>query len=158
MCLWWLYFDVVAKVAEAVLRDSSGTERVRLARDSYTYIHFLFVAGIVFVAFGLVVLIGDHGHADAGRYALYGGVVCYLAGHVLFRLRNVGGVNPARAVAALVLLAGIPTLGGLSTLGQVAVPAIVLTAVVVVEVSAFREQRDAVRHRVEPDSVSCEDR
>ena len=151
VCLWWLYFDVVARVAEDVLRRSSGIERARLARDSYTYIHFLFVAGIVFVAFGLVVLIGDHGHVDAGRYALYGGIVCYLVGHLLFRLRNVGGINVARTVAALVLLAGIPTLGGLSTLGQVAVPAVVLSAVVVFEVRAFREPRDAIRHhRREP--------
>ena len=147
VCLWWLYFDVVARVAEDVLRQSSGIARARLARDSYTYIHFLFVAGIVFVAFGLVVLIGDHGHVDAGRYALYGGIVCYLVGHFLFRLRNVGGINVARTVAALVLLAGIPTLGGLSTLGQVAVPAVVLSAVVVFEVRAFREPRDAIRHR-----------
>ena len=147
VCLWWLYFDVVAHVAEDVLRRSSGIERARLARDSYTYIHFLFVAGIVFVAFGLVVLIGDHGHVDAGRYALYGGIVCYLVGHLLFRLRNVGGINIARTVAALVLLAGIPTLGGLSTIGQVAVPAVVLSAVVVFEVRAFREPRDAIRHQ-----------
>ena len=147
VCLWWLYFDVVARVAEDVLRRSSGIERARLARDSYTYVHFLFVAGIVFVAFGLVVLIGDHGHVDAGRYALYGGIVCYLVGHLLFRLRNVGGINVARTVAALVLLAGIPTLGGLSTLGQVAVPAVVLSAVVVFEVRAFREPRDAIRHQ-----------
>jgi low temperature requirement protein LtrA len=145
--LWWLYFDVVAKVAEDVLRQASGIERARLARDSYTYVHFLFVAGIVFVALGLVVLIGDHGHADAGRYALYGGIVCYLVGHAAFRLRNVGGVNMARAVTGLLLLAGIPTLGGLSTLGQVAVPALMLSALVVFEVSAFRELRDAIRHR-----------
>ena len=147
VCLWWLYFDVVAKVAEDVLRRSSGIERARLARDSYTYIHFLFVAGIVFAALGLVVLIGDHGHVDAGRYALYGGTVCYLFGHYLFRLRNVGGINVARAVAALILLAGIPTLSGLSTLGQIAVPAIVLCALVIFEVRAFREPRDAIRHR-----------
>ena len=147
VCLWWLYFDVVAKVAEDVLRRSSGIERVRLARDSYTYVHFLFVAGIVFVALGLVVLIGDHGHADAGRYALYGGIICYLVGHFLFRLRNVGGINVARAVAGLILLAGIPTLGGLSTLGQIAVPAFVLCALVIFEVRAFREPREAIRHR-----------
>jgi low temperature requirement protein LtrA len=147
VCLWWLYFDVVAKVAEDVLRRSSGIERVRLARDSYTYVHFLFVAGIVFAALGLVVLIGDHGHVDAGRYALYGGINCYLVGHYLFRLRNVGGINIARAVAGLILLAGIPTLSGLSTLGQIAVPAIVLCALVVFEVRAFREPREAIRHR-----------
>jgi low temperature requirement protein LtrA len=146
VCLWWLYFDVVAKVAENVLRQSSGIDRARLARDSYTYVHFLFVAGIVFVALGLVLLITDDGHVDAGRYALYGGTVCYLVGHFLFRLRNVGGINIPRAVAAIILLAGIPTLGELSTLGQLAVPALVLAAVVIVEVRAFREPRDAIRH------------
>lgn len=51
------------------------------------------------------------------------------------------------AVAGLILLAGIPGFAGLSTLGQVAVPAVVLTAVVIVEVRMFRDARDAVRHR-----------
>jgi low temperature requirement protein LtrA len=147
VCLWWLYFDVVAAVGEEVLARSSGTERARLARDSYTYAHFPLVAGIVFVAFGLVVLVGDHGHADAGRYALYGGIVCYLAGHFLFRLRNVGGVNVPRAVAALVMLLAIPIADGLTTLAQAALPAVVLTTLVVVEVRAFRGPRDAIRHR-----------
>ena len=148
VCLWWLYFDVVATVAERVLRRSTGVERVRLARDSYTYVHLLFVGGIVFVALGLLLLIADDGHVDAGRYALYGGIVCYLVGHVLFRLRNVGGVNVARVVAGLSLLAGIPTLGGLGTLAQVAVPAIILSALVVFEVRALREPREAIRHPV----------
>ncbi|MEJ7561786.1 MAG: low temperature requirement protein A [Ilumatobacteraceae bacterium] len=34
VCLWWLYFDVVATVAERVLRRAVGVERARLARDS----------------------------------------------------------------------------------------------------------------------------
>ena len=146
VCLWWLYFDVVSHVGERVLLHSSGVERTRLARDSYTYVHLLFVGGIVFMALGLVVLIHDHGHVDAGRYALYGGTVSYLAGHALFRLRNVGGINRPRAVAAIVLLAGIPTLGNLPTLGQIAVPATLLTAVVAAEVVLFRDARDAIRH------------
>jgi low temperature requirement protein LtrA len=147
VCLWWLYSDVVATVAEDVLRRSSAIERARLARDSYTYVHFLFVAGIVFAAFGLVVLIEDHGHLDAGRYALYGGIVCYLAGHFLFRLRNVGGVDVPRAVAAAVLLVATPTLGGLSALAQLAVPGIALAALVTYEVRAFREPRSASARR-----------
>jgi low temperature requirement protein LtrA len=147
VCLWWMYFDVVAKVGERVLHRASGVERARLARDSYTYIHFLLVAGIVFAAFGLVVLIGDHGHVDAGRYALYGGTICYLAGHFLFRLRNVGGLNRARTVATAMLLVGIPTLGGLTTLAQVAFVAVVLVGVVAYETSALREPRDAIRHQ-----------
>ena len=157
VCLWWLYFDVVAMVGEDVLRQASGVERARLARDSYTYIHFPLVAGIVFVALGLVVLIGGRGHVDAGRYALYGGIVCYLAGHALFRLRNVGGINVARTVTGVVLLAGIPTLGGLSTLGQVAAAAVALALLVIFEVRAFRSPRDAIRHRNESASRATTD-
>jgi low temperature requirement protein LtrA len=149
VCLWWLYFDVVARVAEDVLRRSSGIERARLARDSYTYIHFLLVGGIVFVAFGLVVLVGEQGHVDAGRYALYGGTIAYLVGHFLFRLRNVGGVNVPRAVAGVVLLAAIPAAAGTSTLAQVALPAMVLSGLVAYEVWAFRAPRDAIRHGAE---------
>src|SRR3954469_19629273 len=53
LALWWLYFDVVATVAERVLRGKQGQERVRLARDSYTYLHFPMVAGIIYLALGL---------------------------------------------------------------------------------------------------------
>src|SRR3712207_7010909 len=35
VALWWLYFDVVAPVAERVLTRSQGVDRVRLARDSF---------------------------------------------------------------------------------------------------------------------------
>ncbi|MDQ3738965.1 MAG: low temperature requirement protein A [Actinomycetota bacterium] len=147
VCLWWLYFDVVALVAEEVLRRTAGVERARLARDSYVYVHLLFVGGIVFAALGMVLLIGDHGHIDAGRYALYGGIVCYFVGHLLFRLRNVGSVNVGRAVVATMLLAGIPTLGGVSALVQVLVPAVFLVALVAYEVRAFREPRNEIRTR-----------
>jgi low temperature requirement protein LtrA len=68
VCLWWLYFDVVATVAERVLRRAVGVERARLARDSYTYIHFPMVVGIVFVSLGAQLLIANDGHTDAGRY------------------------------------------------------------------------------------------
>lgn len=51
--LWWLYFDVVAIVAERVLAGKQGADRVRLGRDSYTYLHFPMVAGVVFLAVGV---------------------------------------------------------------------------------------------------------
>src|SRR5918997_3478136 len=41
---WWLYFNYVARIAERRLELSS--ERTRLARDAYTYLHAVFVAGI----------------------------------------------------------------------------------------------------------------
>ena len=45
--LWWAYFDFVALVAARVLRQAPPDEQVRIARDSYTYLHLPMVAGIV---------------------------------------------------------------------------------------------------------------
>ena len=60
--LWWLYFDVVALVAERRLaRAAVGRERNEMARDSYSYLHFPMVAGIVLLALGLKKTLGDVG-------------------------------------------------------------------------------------------------
>ena len=103
MCFWWLYFDVVALVAERVLRESHGLRRTRLARDSYSYLHLPMVAGIVFAAMGLYLLVSEQ-HVDAGRYALDGGIALYLAGHLAFRLRNLGSTQqqPRRRIGSRV--------------------------------------------------------
>ena len=53
VALWWLYFDVVAHVAERTLAASQGEERTRLARDSYTYLHFPIVVSIIYIALGM---------------------------------------------------------------------------------------------------------
>jgi low temperature requirement protein LtrA len=52
--LWWIYFDVVAIVMARRLAEApEGHPRIALARDSYSYLHFPMVAGIVLVALGL---------------------------------------------------------------------------------------------------------
>jgi len=50
--LWWAYFDVVAIVAERHLREKQGVAQLRMARDSYSYIHLMMIAGIVLLALG----------------------------------------------------------------------------------------------------------
>ena len=145
VCLWWLYFDVVALVAERALLASHGLRRTRLARDSYTYIHLLMVAGIVFVAVGLNLLVGEH-HVAAGRYALDGGIALYLLGHAAFRLRNIGSVNKARLVVMVLALATIPLTARWDPVGELAAPAVLLTGLVGWEVRAYRGWRAEVRH------------
>src|SRR5215210_3412789 len=57
---WWLYFDVVALVAERRLsRAPAGREQNEMARDSYSFLHLPMVAGIVLVALGLKKTLGD---------------------------------------------------------------------------------------------------
>ena len=48
--LWWAYFDVVAVVAERRFRRMPPDLRVRIARDSYSYLHLPMIAGIVLVS------------------------------------------------------------------------------------------------------------
>ncbi len=52
--MWWMYFDVVEKVASRRLQHATpGKEQNEIARDSFSYLHFPMVMGIVFVALGL---------------------------------------------------------------------------------------------------------
>ena len=48
--LWWLYFNLVATIAER--RLASAKNRTLLARDAYTYLHVVIVAGILLTAVG----------------------------------------------------------------------------------------------------------
>ncbi len=59
--LWWLYFDVAAIFARTRLREATGVEQARLARDAYSYLHLPMVAGIVLFAFGLKTTLGHVG-------------------------------------------------------------------------------------------------
>ena len=48
--IWWLYFTSVAPTGEHYLEVSE--DRVILARDTYTYLHVVFAAGIILSAVG----------------------------------------------------------------------------------------------------------
>src|SRR3954465_13240088 len=109
--LWWLYFDVVALVAERRLSNApAGKVRNEIARDSFSYLHFPMVAGIVLLALGLK---KTFAHVEdplklVPAAALLGGTALYLLAHVAFRLRNSHSVSVRRLIAAIVLLALLP--------------------------------------------------
>jgi low temperature requirement protein LtrA len=157
VALWWAYFDVVAPVAERVLHRAHGSERARLGRDSYTYLHLPMVAGIVFLALGLkkvIEYVADTEHHDLTDpltgiplLALYAGVALYLLAHVAFRLRNVGSVNRQRAVTVVVLVALIPVAWQLPALASLGLLAAVLVALIGYESTVHAEARRAIRHR-----------
>jgi len=109
--LWWTYFDVVALVSAKRLGEAEvGRVQNELARDSYSYMHLLLIAGIVLSAFGLKSVIAhaeDHLH-DVEAFALYGGIAVYLLGLVGFRWRHVHTLNRHRLGLAIVLLILVP--------------------------------------------------
>ncbi|CEI31240.1 Low temperature requirement A [Propionibacterium freudenreichii] len=45
ICLWWLYFDLVAAATGRRVAELAGTERIRIAFEAYVYGHFPLVAG-----------------------------------------------------------------------------------------------------------------
>jgi low temperature requirement protein LtrA len=145
--LWWAYFDVVAIVAERRFRSSEGERRLRIARDSYSYLHLPMIAGIVLVALGVKKTLGgvDEPLKTIPSVALFGGIASYYAGHVGFRLRNVGTVNRPRLLALLICLALIPVGAEVDAIVALALASIVTSAVIAFEAIRYAEARRRVR-------------
>ena len=147
--MWWIYFDVVALVSAKRLGEAErGREQNELARDSYSYIHFLLVAGIVLLAFGLKTTIahdGEHLHA-VPAFALLGGVAVYLLGLVAFRYRHVRTVNRQRLGLAIVLLIAVPVATAIPAWVALAVVDILIWAMIAYESNLYGENRTQLRH------------
>jgi low temperature requirement protein LtrA len=149
--LWWLYFDIVALVAERRLSNAEpGREQNEIARDSFSYLHFPMVAGIVLVALGLKKTL-EHPE-DALKLvpaaALLGGTALYLLAHVAFRWRNVHRFNRYRLSCAVLMAALVPLAVELPALATVGIVAAVLAVLIAVETAQFAELRDRLRHQV----------
>lgn len=146
--LWWAYFDVVALAAENVLHHVPDEQKPRLARDSYSFLHFPMIAGIIVLALGLKEVFAhlDEPLGLLGLVALYGGASLYLLAHVAFRLRNVGTLNVQRLVLAVVLLALIPAVREVPALVALLVLTVATVGLVAYEALAFASSRDRIRH------------
>jgi low temperature requirement protein LtrA len=145
--LWWAYFDVVALVSERHFREMRGEHMVRVARDSYSYLHLPMIAGIVLVALGVKKAIGhvDEPLETIPAVALFGGIALYYAGHLGFRMRNVRSLNRPRLVAALVCLCLIPLSLEVDAMWALALAASVTSAVIAYETIRYAEARRRVR-------------
>ena len=148
--LWWTYFDVVALVSARRLGEAeAGRVQNELARDSYSYIHLLMVAGIVLVAFGMKVTIGHHDEHlhDVPAFALLGGLAIYLLGLVAFRYRHVQTLNRQRLGLAIVLLFLVPVATAMPALISLAVAVVLIWAMIAYEHRGYGPGRDAAPPR-----------
>ncbi|UDY37584.1 low temperature requirement protein A [Dermatobacter hominis] len=151
--LWWMYFDVVSLVTEQRLQKApEGRDRTKLARDSYSFLHFPMIAGIVLLAFGMEGVLAEiEEPLDLVHVvALYGGASLYLLAHVALRLRNARSVNVERLVAA-VLLVGMVAVGvRVDALVAIILLNVVVWAVIAYEaVFVYDERRYRLRHGME---------
>jgi low temperature requirement protein LtrA len=157
--LWWVYFDVTAIVAARRLALApAGRERNEIARDSYSYLHFPMVAGIVLIAVGMKRTLGhvEDSLSLVFAAALLGGASMYLLAQVAFRLRNMRTLSARRLVCAVILLALLPaatTLPALATLGLLAG---LLAALIAYEALRYSDSRERIRHELARNPVSDE--
>jgi low temperature requirement protein LtrA len=138
--LWWLYFGFVATIAQR--RLELATDRTRVARDAYTYLHAVIVAGIVLSAVGdeLVIAHPTDELPNDELAVVVAGPALYLLGHVVLRLRLAGTISVKRLTGAIACLA-------IAVVGLVA-PALVVAALLVgVLVAVIVAERIAERRR-----------
>jgi low temperature requirement protein LtrA len=155
--IWWLYFDVVALLAQRDLsRMPEGRERNERARDSYSYLHFPMVAGIVLGALGLKKTLGAVGDPLelVPAAAMLGGTAIYLLAHVAFRFRNVHTINKHRLACAILLIALLPAAVELPALATLAIVLAVLTALIGYESVRFAGSRDRVRRQLASEAAT----
>jgi low temperature requirement protein LtrA len=85
VAMWMVYFNIGAERSSklAAASDDPG----RIARNGYTYLHILIVAGIIVAAVGdELVLHHPGGHTDVKTAAvIVGGPALYLLGNMLFK-------------------------------------------------------------------------
>ena len=152
--LWWTYFDVVALInARRLTTTTEGRERNALARDSYSYLHFPMVAGIVLSAFGLEETLA---HVDdpleaVAAFALLGGVAIYLLAHVALRLRNAHTINRQRLVLGIGLFALIPVGTVVPALATLAGVDVLLWAMIGYKTANYDQRRYRLRHGLDPE-------
>jgi low temperature requirement protein LtrA len=145
--LWWTYFDWFSIVVEHRLRQATGAAQATLARDAYSYLHFMMVAGIVLFAMSMKKTLAhyDHELAVVPATALCAGLGAYLLAHVLLRLRISGTIGHGRPVAFAALMVFWPFADKVPALAALSVAAGIFVVLITYEVIRYREPRAYVR-------------
>jgi low temperature requirement protein LtrA len=151
---WLAYFDFFPIRAQQLLTDRSGTQRVALARDAYTYLHLPMVVGIVLFAFALKTTIAHVGDelAAVPALCLCGGPALYLLAYVAVRVRIARHLGGGRFVAAVACAAVVPIALTAPAIVALALVATVWVALHAYELIWWREARAETRAQHAPAS------
>jgi low temperature requirement protein LtrA len=142
---WLAYFDFFSIRGERLLGDARGPERVALARDAYTYLHFPMIVGIVLFAFAMKTIVAHVGDEldFVAAFALCGGCALYLLTYSAIRMRieRRWRLSRGRFVAALLLLLLLPVATLVPALAALALVTAVWLALHTYELVWWREAR-----------------
>ncbi|MGN9919381.1 low temperature requirement protein A, partial [Micromonospora palomenae] len=163
--LWWTHFDVIAPAARIAQHAAQGRSRVVMARDVYAYCQLVMIGGIMLFALGaeeMVRQIADgsinlaeptHG---PGVPLLFGGVICYLCGGMLFQLRALGTLSWTRVGTVLVLAVAIPLATHLPALAALSLLTAICIGLVATEVAVMADARRALLKAVFEEKTTYE--
>ncbi|WP_208869516.1 low temperature requirement protein A [Micromonospora cremea] len=144
LALWWLYFENAAAPAGQALARIPAPDRARTGSIAYSLTHFALIAGIIYLALGIEVVLVHVAHHPpqqpagtpldwSSTAALFGGPALYLIGRALFLQLTVRHTPPAPILAAGTILALLPVARHLPPLAALALVAIILIALVCYE-------------------------
>ncbi|MEU5564676.1 low temperature requirement protein A [Micromonospora musae] len=163
--LWWAHYDVIGPAARIAQHEALGRPRVALARDAYAYLYLVMIAGIITFALGaeeVVRQISDP-HVDLAEPAhgpgvplLFGGVIGYFCGNMLFQARTLHTLSWTRVGVVVVLAAAIPAGAHLPALATLALLTVICVGLVAVEVIVMADARRALRSYVFQERTSHE--
>jgi low temperature requirement protein LtrA len=144
---WLAYFDFFPIRARQLLSDRSGSQRIALARDVYTYLHLPMVAGIVLFAFAMKSTLAHVGDelGTISALGLCGGPALYLFAYVALRLRVSRTMGSGRLAAAVACTLLIPVALAVPALVALALVAAVWIALHAYEIIWWREARARTR-------------
>ena len=147
IAIWWTYFDWFSIVVEQRLRSATGAAQATLARDAFSYLHYVMVAGIVLFAMSVKKALA---HYDVEldtvpATALCAGLAGYLLAHVLLRYRISGTIGHGRPVAFLALIAIWPFADDVPALAALAATATIFVLLIGYEAIRYREPRAQIR-------------
>lgn len=136
VALWWLYFGTPAEQSRAAVISNENPGRI--ARDAYTYVHVLIVAGIVATAAADSLLLAGaleppHG---AGMAIILGGPALFLLGVAIFHWMTAGRAKPERLLSAALLFAVLPLDLDVPVLALAIAVTVLLTALALWELHA----------------------
>jgi low temperature requirement protein LtrA len=154
MCLWWLYFDRVARAAGQALARQPHEGRSRLATNAYSLALFPLIAGVIYIAFGIEQVLAHLSHDQPARttdplpgwtptIALYGGTVLYLIGRMLFLRIATASIPPSHFAATGATIALLPAARNLPALAALGLLTAVLVALAGLERFTRAEQATA---------------
>jgi low temperature requirement protein LtrA len=135
--LWWAYFARISAAGEHALERRADAARVVLARDAYTYVHFVIVAGVILAALGVEEAMAHIGDAEPfgwfGASALASGLTAYIVGTAFFgRLADLPW-PVIRIVTALMLAASVPVLAAVAAMWALVIVLAVLAVMLLIE-------------------------